>query len=72
MAHGASEIIGLKSLVTELGFPTIPLHFIIRQIKISSESVIHDRKKHVEVDIHFLCETVQIDFVSRFGVPSRH
>jgi len=58
MAHGTCELIWIRSLLMELGFPVAEssaLHCDNKSvIMLASDSVLHKRSKHIEVDIHFL------------------
>lgn len=45
----------------ELGFAessSSVLHYGNKAIQLTSDFVLHERTKHVEVDVHFLCEKV--------------
>jgi len=63
MAHGTCELLWIRSLLMELGFPVLEpseLHCDNRSaIMLASDLVPHERTKHVEVDIHFIREKVQ-------------
>ena len=68
-----SEIVWLRGLLSELGFPhttTTPL--IARNtsaIRIIENPILHERTKHIEVDSHFIhdefvCDTISLAHIS--------
>ena len=63
MAQGTSEIIWLRSLLTELGFSVTNASSLFcdnkSAIMFSSNLVLHERTKHIEADIHFVREKVR-------------
>ena len=63
MAAATSEVVWLKALVGELGFPTSsPIKLFCDNqsaIYIASNLVFHERTKHIEVDCHFIRQKVQ-------------
>ncbi|CAL8155134.1 unnamed protein product [Prunus armeniaca] len=63
MAHGVCELLWIKHVLTELGFkPKKSMKLYcnnIAAINIAHNLVQHDRKKHVEVDRHFLKERLE-------------
>ncbi|GFY96557.1 hypothetical protein Acr_11g0008630 [Actinidia rufa] len=74
MAQGTSEIIWLRSLLTELGFSVTDSSYLFcdnkSAIMLSSDSVLHERTKHIEVDIHFIQEKVRSRVITPSFVPS--
>ncbi|GFS39053.1 hypothetical protein Acr_00g0060930 [Actinidia rufa] len=74
MAQGTSEILWLRSLLTELGFSMIDSSYLFcdnkSAIMLSSDSVLHERTKHIEVDIHFIREKVRSGVITPSFVPS--
>ncbi|GFS34134.1 hypothetical protein Acr_00g0032440 [Actinidia rufa] len=70
MTQGISEILWLRSLLTELDFSVTNLSYLFCDnklaIMLSSDSVLHERTKHIEVDIHFIWGKVR----SRVITPS--
>ena len=62
MAQTCSELIWLRKLVAELGFPVstpFSMHCDNQEtIHIASNLVFHERQKHVEIDFHFICENL--------------
>ena len=63
MAQGSCELLWLYSLLDELGFPIVESSTLFCDNKsatmLSSDSVLHERFKHIEVDIHFIWEKVR-------------
>ncbi|GFZ07004.1 hypothetical protein Acr_18g0011740 [Actinidia rufa] len=74
MAQGTSEILWLRSLLTELGFSMTDSSYLFcdnkSAIMLSSDSVLHERTKHIEVDIHFIREKVRSGVITPSFVPS--
>ena len=68
MAQGACEILWLKSLMGEMGFPSKELSTIFCDNKsaicLASDSVLHERTKHIEVDIHFIQQKIRCGIIS--------
>ncbi|XP_058099004.1 uncharacterized mitochondrial protein AtMg00810-like [Magnolia sinica] len=62
MAHATCELVWLRNLLEELGYPPsgpIPLHCDNQAaIHIARNPVFHERTKHIEVDCHFIREKV--------------
>ncbi|XP_047258414.1 uncharacterized mitochondrial protein AtMg00810-like [Capsicum annuum] len=63
MSTACSEIVWLRGLLAEIGFPqsnpTTPLHADnTSAIQIATNLVYHERTKHIEVDCHYLREAV--------------
>lgn len=75
LALGTCEIIWLRSILGELGFPvTSPstLYCDNRSaIQLASDSVLHERTKHIEIDVHFLREKVSCGIVTPLFVRTR-
>ena len=63
MASTACELIWLKNLLSDLGFPSNALMpmFCDNQaaMHIASNPVFHERTKHIEVDCHYVRSQVQ-------------
>ena len=74
MAQGTSEILWLRSLLTELGFSVTNSPYLFcdnkSAIMLSSDSVLHERTKHIEVDIHFIRKKVRSGFITPSFVSS--
>ncbi|GFZ20739.1 hypothetical protein Acr_28g0014440 [Actinidia rufa] len=74
MAQGTSEIIWLRSLLTELGFSVTDSSYLFcdnnSAIMLSSDSVLYERTKHIEVDIHFIRKKVRSRVITPSFVPS--
>lgn len=68
MAKGLSELLWLKKLLIELGFPPKSGMQLFcdnkAAIQISHNPVQHDRTKHVEVDRHFIKQNLDDKVVS--------
>ncbi|XP_016566623.2 uncharacterized mitochondrial protein AtMg00810-like [Capsicum annuum] len=62
MSTACSEIVWLRGLLAEIGFPqpnSTPLHADNTSvIQIATNSVYHERTKHIEVDCHYIREAV--------------
>ena len=62
MAQRTCELLWLRSLLDELGFLVKDSSTLFcdnkSAIMLSSDSVLHERTKHIEVDIHFIRENV--------------
>jgi hypothetical protein len=63
MASAACEMIWLKGLLADLGFPTsLPMTLFCDNqaaMHIAANPVFHERTKHIEVDCHFIRHQVQ-------------
>lgn len=68
MAHAACELMWLKNLLTEIGIKVqMPMEILSKNqaaIHISSETVFHERTKHISVEfdlslMHFIREKSQ-------------
>ncbi|XP_028088677.1 uncharacterized protein LOC114289206 [Camellia sinensis] len=74
MAHGTCELLWLWSILTELGFEENNSSKLFcdnkSAILLASDFVLHERTKHIEVDIHFILEKVRADIVCPSFVPS--
>ncbi|GMP67465.1 hypothetical protein CsSME_00027444 [Camellia sinensis var. sinensis] len=74
MAHGTCELLWLRSILTELGFEKNISSKLFcdnkSTILFASDSVLHERTKHIEVDIHFIGEKVRAGIVCPSFVPS--
>ncbi|GFS31444.1 hypothetical protein Acr_00g0017370 [Actinidia rufa] len=71
---GTSKIIWLRSLLTELGFSVTDSSYLFCDNKtaiiLSSDSFLHERTKHIEVDIHFIRKKVRLEVITLNFVPS--
>ena len=74
MAQGTCEILWLRSICNELGFMETDLSQLFcdnkSAIMLASDSVLHERSKHIEVDIHFIREKVRSGIIIPSFVPS--
>ena len=68
IAKGVTEILWLRKLLCELGFPPKGACRLIcdnqASVSISNNPVLHDRTKHVEVDRHFMKEKLENQIIS--------
>ncbi|KAL5745562.1 hypothetical protein ACOSP7_026708 [Xanthoceras sorbifolium] len=68
MSSACSEIVWLRGLFAELGFPQIaptPLHADnTSAIQIAANPVFHERTKHIEVDCHSIREAYDAHIIS--------
>lgn len=73
-AQGICEILWLRSLSEELGLKETQSSDLFcdnkSAIMLASESVLRERTKHIEVDIHFIREKVRLGIVTPSFVPS--
>jgi hypothetical protein len=67
MAKGLCELLWLKKLLTEIGFPPTSMMNLFcdnkAAIAIAQNPVQHDRTKHVEVDRHFIKQKLEANVV---------
>ena len=74
MAQGTCEILWIRSILNELGFTEKGSSQLFcdnkSAIMLVSDSVLHERSKHIEVDIHFIQEKVQYGIIIPSFVPS--
>ena len=60
MAHTTCEVVWIRSLLEEIGFPVqVPVNLYCDNqaaIHIASNLVFHERTKHIEVDCHLVRE----------------
>ena len=63
IAKGITEVLWIKKLITEIGFPLqLPSQLKCdnrEAISISENPVQHDRTKHIEVERHFIKEKIE-------------
>ncbi|XP_020209382.1 uncharacterized protein LOC109794341 [Cajanus cajan] len=75
MSTACSEIIWLRGLLAELGFPqtdATPLHADnTSAIQIATNSVFHERTKHIKVDFHSIREALDNHVISLPHVTSQ-
>ncbi|KAL3622056.1 hypothetical protein CASFOL_034252 [Castilleja foliolosa] len=68
MARGIAEIIWIRQLLEEMGFPPKEECKLMCDNKsaicISENPVQHDRTKHIEVDRHFIKEKLEKNIIS--------
>ena len=76
VAQGVTEIMWLKSLFSELGYPLahVPILWCdnLAAKSIVENLVFHSRTKHIEIDVHFVREKVEIGEVEIRYVPTLH
>jgi len=74
IAQGATKIVWLKSLFSEVGYPCAHVHVLwsdnIAAKSIVENPVFHARTKHLEIDIHFMREKVENGVVEIRYVPT--
>jgi len=67
MAHGVTELVWLRSLLDELGQPLASGSTLYcdnkSAILLTQDSVLHERTKHIEMDVHFLRDHVRAETV---------
>ena len=68
MSSACSEIIWLRGLLAELGFPQLESTSLYadntRAIQITANSVFHEHTKHIEVDYHSIREAYDNGVIS--------
>ncbi|KAM0065342.1 putative RNA-directed DNA polymerase [Helianthus debilis subsp. tardiflorus] len=68
IARGLTEVLWVRRLLTEIGYPTQETAKVISDnkaaIQISKNSVQHDRTKHIEVDRHFIKEKLEAKIIT--------
>ena len=68
MSTACSEIVRLRGLLEELGFPqTTSTHLHANNtsaIQIATNPVFHERTKHIEVDCHSIRDTLESQVIS--------
>lgn len=74
VAHVVAETVWLKQLLTELHRPIAKATVIycdnISAVYLSANPVQHKRTKHIEIDLHFVRERVQLGNVKVLHVPT--
>jgi hypothetical protein len=65
MAKGLCELLWIKRLLTEIGFaPTSEMDlFCDNKVAIAHNPIQHDRTKHVEIDRHFIKESLEAKII---------
>ncbi|GAV71582.1 hypothetical protein CFOL_v3_15072 [Cephalotus follicularis] len=75
MTHTICELMWVRQLLTEMGFADAsPMQLRCDNqaaIHIASNSVFHERTKHIEVDCHFVREKIQQGLISTCHVKTR-
>ena len=68
MSAACSEILWLRGLLTDIGFPAAgatPLYADnTSAIRITENPIFHERTKHIEVDCHFIRDELKRDVIS--------
>jgi hypothetical protein len=76
VAHAVAETCWLRQLLQELHAPissaTIVYCDNVSAVYMTANPVHHRRTKHIEIDIHFVCEKVVLGQVRVLHVPSSH
>ncbi|GKB07917.1 putative RNA-directed DNA polymerase [Tanacetum coccineum] len=74
IARGLTEVLWVRRLLTEIGYPPQEASKIMSDnkaaIQISENPVQHDRTKHVEVDRHFIKEKLEAEIITLLFVRS--
>ena len=74
MAQGTCELLWVRAILKELGFPVSDSSTLFCDNKsalmLASDSVLHERTKHIEVDVHFIREKVRSGIIVPEFVPS--
>ncbi|GJR49291.1 ribonuclease H-like domain-containing protein [Tanacetum coccineum] len=76
VANVVAETAWLRNLLRELHTPLLSATFVdcdnVSAIYITANHVHHQRTKHIEIDIHFVCDMVARGHVRVLHVPSRY
>jgi hypothetical protein len=74
VANGVAEAAWLHQLLAELHRPlvrsTLVYYDNVSAVYLSTNPVQHQRTKHVEIDLHFVCDCVAIGDVRVLHVPT--
>lgn len=74
MAKGICELLWLKKLLTELGYPPVQAMELLcdnkAAVDMAHNPVQHDRTKHVEIDRHFIKEKIETEVIAISHVRS--
>ena len=74
VANAVAETCGIRNLLLEMGCPLQKVSIVycdnVSAVYLSSNPVQHQRTKHIEIDIHFVREKVQMGLVRVLHVPS--
>jgi hypothetical protein len=74
MAHAMAEKVWLRQLLSELHRPLQQVSIVycdnISAVYMSGNPVQHRHTKHIEIDIHFVCEKVALGEVRVLHVPT--
>ena len=75
MAQSVCEIMWIHQLLMEVGIETlVPAKLLCDNqatMHIASNSVFHERTKHIEIDCHFFREKIQLGLISTGYVMTR-
>ncbi|GKB31582.1 putative RNA-directed DNA polymerase [Tanacetum coccineum] len=70
IARGISEVLWVRKLLTEIGYPPQESSKVLSDnkasIQISENHVQHDRTKHIEVDRHFIKEKLETKIITLY------
>nr|GEY05525.1 ribonuclease H-like domain-containing protein [Tanacetum cinerariifolium] len=76
VANVVAETAWLRNLLRELHSPLSTATLVycdnVSAIYMSTNPVQHQRTKHIEIDIHFVCDMVTVGHVRVLNVPSRY
>lgn len=76
VANTVAETCFLRNLLLELHFPIKKATLIfcdnVSSVHLASNPIKHQRTKHVELDLHFVCEKVALGQVKVLHVPSSY
>jgi hypothetical protein len=73
MAHTHAELLWIQSLLTELHVPFHPPTLLcdnLSAVALSHNPILHNRTKHIELDLHFVRERVLTKQLTVLHVPA--
>ncbi|CAA7020424.1 unnamed protein product [Microthlaspi erraticum] len=76
VANAVAELVWVRNLLLEIHYPITTTTLVycdnVSAVYLSTNPIQHQRTKHVEIDIHFVCEKVALGQVRMLHKPSSH